>query len=121
MNQRNPYQGPERRVHRVYVTRNTEYHVRRGVCIAVRQRKQPDWEANHGALRMRLEGHVEMGTLLPLPGPPKLGTRLYFVSEESDVLTSPIVAILRPPKKVVEDYPADSRRKAHSPSQPDAS
>lgn len=30
--------GPERRIRKVYVTRNTEYHLRRDLCIAVRRR-----------------------------------------------------------------------------------
>ena len=33
------YRGPERRRHRVFVTRNTEYHFRDGFCIAVRDRR----------------------------------------------------------------------------------
>ena len=36
----NPYPGQERRrEHRVYVTRNTEYHFRAQTCVAVRDRK----------------------------------------------------------------------------------
>ena len=34
-----PLPEQERRIHKVYVTRNTEYHVRRNVCIAVLDRK----------------------------------------------------------------------------------
>jgi hypothetical protein len=106
MIQRKRYEGPERRIHFVYVTRNTEYHVRRGVCVAVKQRTAPSFVGEHGALSMRLDGHIKVGTLLPLPGPPKLGTRMYFANEEGDIITSPVVAIIRPPKKVVETYPS---------------
>lgn len=105
MIQRKKYEGPERRVHFVYVTRNTEYHVRRGVCVAVKQRTAQDFVGQHGALRMRLDGHIKMGTLLPMPGPPKLGTRLYFANDEGDIITSPVVAIVRPARKIVEAYP----------------
>jgi hypothetical protein len=107
MIQRNKYDGPERRVHHVYVTRNTEYHVRRGVCVAVKQRNQREFMQDHGALRMHLDGHVKVGTLLPLPGEPKIGMRIYFATEESDILTSPVIAIIRPPKTVVAAYPPE--------------
>ena len=36
------YRGTERRRHRVYMTRNTEYHFRDGVCVAVRDRRTGD-------------------------------------------------------------------------------
>ncbi|MCU0689799.1 MAG: hypothetical protein MUF54_00220 [Polyangiaceae bacterium] len=104
---RNPYSGPERRIHKVYVTRNTEYHVRKDVCVAVKPRQSKEWVAGQGALRMHLEGHVKQGTLLPIPGPPALGYRMYFASGDNDVLTSPVIAIIRPPKDVVSEYPPD--------------
>jgi len=107
MANRKKYSGPERRIHKIYVTRNTEYHVRQGVCVAVKPRDGKQWEAGHGAVKMKLEGHVKQGTLLPMPGPPKLGFRMYFARGDEDVLTSPVVAIVRPPKKVVQEYPPD--------------
>jgi len=107
MIQRARYEGPERRVHHVYVTRNTEYHVRKGVCVAVKQRSQAGFLPEYGALHMRLDGHVKVGTYLPLAGAPKLGTRLYFANDEGDILTSPVVAIVRPSKAVVATYPTD--------------
>lgn len=104
----NAYQGPERRIHKVYVTRHTEYHVRRGVCIAVRDRKQGSpFVTTHHALKMRLEGHIKPGTMLPEPGPPPLGFRIYFADRNDDVVTSPVVAVLRPPKTVVAQYPPE--------------
>ena len=108
MQQRKTYSGPDRRIHRVFVTRNTEYHVRRDVCVAVKQRQQGTWIDEHGAVSMRLEGHVKQGTLLPIPGPPGLGFRMYFADGDSDVLTSPVIAIVRPLKKVVDEYPSES-------------
>ncbi|PKN39943.1 MAG: hypothetical protein CVU63_13455 [Deltaproteobacteria bacterium HGW-Deltaproteobacteria-20] len=107
MANRTNYAGPERRIHKVYVTRNTEYHVRGGVCVAVKPRQDAGWTAEHGAVKMKLEGHVKLGTLLPMPGPPKIGFRMYFARGEEDILTSPVVAIVRPPKKIVEQYPHD--------------
>jgi hypothetical protein len=107
MNKTNPYSGPERRIHKLYVTRNTEYHVRKGVCVAVRPRRSEAWFTHHHAIRKHLDGVVQFGSLVPIPGPPALGQRLYFAEGEEDVLTSSVVAILRPPKKVVAQYPAD--------------
>jgi hypothetical protein len=106
MIQRKRYEGQERRVHKVYVTNNTEYHVREGVCVAVKQRaNKENFLEKHSALKMKLEGHVKIGTLFPLPGPPKLGFRIYFANDAGDILTSPVVAIVRPPKAVVAKYP----------------
>ena len=52
MKQSKAYDGPERRIHKVYVTRNTEYHVRAGLCVAVRPRKG-EWVTDHHALSMK--------------------------------------------------------------------
>ncbi len=102
---RTKYAGPERRIHKIYVTRNTEYHVRAGECVAVKPRQAKEWISDHGAIKMKLEGHVKVGTLLPMPGTPKIGFRMYFARGEEDILTSPVVAIVRPPKQVVQQYP----------------
>jgi len=107
MADRTKYNGPERRVHKIYVTRNTEYHVRRDVCVAVKTRGASEWVTTHHALNMDLLGHVQVGAMLPMPGPPKIGYRIYFTHETDDVLTSPVVAIVRPPKKTVAQYPKD--------------
>jgi hypothetical protein len=37
------YLGKERRIHRIFVTRNSEYHVRRNVCVGVRDRRSGEW------------------------------------------------------------------------------
>lgn len=105
---RKNYIGTERRVHHVFVTRNTEYHVRHGVCVGVKARNSTDWLSEHGALQMRVEGHVKVGTLLPVPGGPKLGCRIYFADHDNDILTSPVIAVIRPAKGVVDQYPQDT-------------
>ena len=107
MAERTKYNGPERRVHKIYVTRNTEYHVRRGVCVAVKPRQESEWMTSHHALNMKVEGHVQVGALLPIPGVPKIGYRIYFAVENEDVLTSPVVAIIRPAQKIVAQYPTE--------------
>jgi len=91
----------------VYVTRNTEYHMRRDVCVAVKSRTPGIRGDGHSALNMRLEGHIQEGRMLPMPGPPKLGFRMYLARGNHDVFTSPVVEILRPSKKVVAQYPVE--------------
>ena len=95
----------ERRQHRVFVTRHTEYHLRAGHVVAVRTCGSRAWLSAHDALGMRLEGFVAPGTLVPRLGVPTLGQRLYLARGEDDVVTSPLVAIDRPPKAVVGEYP----------------
>ena len=99
------YEGDERRKHKVYVTKNTEYHLRAGTVVGVRPRGSKDWFSTHEALSMRLEGFLPSGTYLPQPGAPKPGMRAYFAAKDNDVVTSPVVAIVRPPKSTVSEYP----------------
>ena len=42
------YEGSDRRVHQVFVTRNTEYHVRAELCVAVRDRGLGRWRRRSG-------------------------------------------------------------------------
>jgi hypothetical protein len=66
------YEGSERRVHHVFVTRNTEYHVRAEVCVAVRDRTNDRWRDDHPAVGRRLAGalkHVHGGIIPTLERP----------------------------------------------------
>ena len=65
-----------------------------------------DWNTEHEAVAMTVEGHVKVGALLPMPGPPKIGYRIYFAEDNNDGLTSPLVAIARPHKTTVAQYPS---------------
>ncbi len=99
--------GPERRRHRVYVTRNTEYHFRDGFCVAVRDRRTGRFLESHLALRRRIHGGLRFylnGAILPNPGDPEPGEALYFESNGRDLVTSPLVSVERPPKDVVKEY-----------------
>ncbi len=100
------YAGEDRRRHKVFITRNTEYHVRSGVVVGVRARGSRDWMRCHKALTMRVEGHVEPEAMVPHMGPPKPGQRLFLATEDNDVVTSAIVAIVRPPRSLVNEYPS---------------
>jgi hypothetical protein len=107
------YQGPERRRHTVFVTRNTEYHLRDGVCVAVRDRVSKRWAEGHMALKLRMEGAVRMhsnGALIPIFSPPDAGDALFFSyrtseGEDRQLVTSRIEAVDRPRKADVNSYP----------------
>ncbi len=103
------YRGPERRRHRVFVTRNTEYHFRDGVCVAVRDRRTGGFLQGHLALSRPLHGGIrffENGAISPNPGEPRPGESLYFASEERDLVTSPLERIERPSKELARAYSA---------------
>jgi hypothetical protein len=107
------YKGPERRRHRVYVTRNTEYHFRDGFCVAVRDRRTGEFLQGHLALHRRVQGGLKFfdnGGIAPNAGDPQPGESLYFASDGRDLVTSPLEGVERPHRAVVSGYP--SRRKA---------
>jgi hypothetical protein len=102
------YGGRERRRHRVYVTRNTEYHFRDGFCVAVRDRHTGEFLHGHLALQRRIEGGLKFfvnGAIAPNPGDPIPGESLFFSSGGRDLVTSPLEAVERPAKEIVEAYP----------------
>jgi len=101
-----PFAGFERRQHAVFVTRNSEYHVRRGRVVAVRRRGESRWSAHHAALRMRLDGHVGPQGNAPAPGAPVLGERLFLVGDHDSMVTSSVVALERPTRETVSEYPS---------------
>jgi hypothetical protein len=99
----------ERRRHRVYVTRNTEYHFRDDVCVAVRDRQGHRWLLTHKALDRQLTGSVRFGTngdAYPSLDEPDIGDALFFGMGGPDVVTSVVATIERPAKDVVSNYPA---------------
>jgi hypothetical protein len=113
------FAGHERRRHKVYVTRNTEYHLRDGVCVAVRDRSSQRWSEGHLALRRRVEGAVRAhanGALIPILSSPSSGDALFFTyetpgGEKRQLVTSRIEEIDRPQKAVVQSYPSLFRKK----------
>ncbi len=91
-----PYNGPERRIHAVISTRNREYHVRAGICIAVRDKKSGVWISSHEVIGMKLE---EKDPLTHYVGKP-----LHFISDVARVQTTRIEGLFRPGKSVVDVY-----------------
>ena len=91
-----PYDGANRRVHTCFVTRHREYHIRSGVCVAVRDRGTSAWISGHSALGMRL--------MAAIPGIGFLGHPLEFVAGTAHVRTSEVTDILRPNRNEVDVY-----------------
>ncbi len=108
------YEGSERRIHKVYVTRNTEYHVRSGVCVAVRDRHSGGFHTAHIALSLKMEGAVHIysnGGVIPHASEPEPGDSIYFSykrpdGEDRQIVTSRLLSVERPAKKVVSSYPS---------------
>ncbi|MEL6338772.1 MAG: hypothetical protein AAFQ65_02625 [Myxococcota bacterium] len=100
------YPGPERRIHRVFVTHNSEYHTRQGVCVAVRRLSAEDLTREHPAVGGSVLGGIgydeERGYLAHF-GIPDEGEKICF---SNDVITSPILAVQRPSRDVVAGYSA---------------
>jgi hypothetical protein len=100
----------DRRRHRVYVTRNTEYHTRDNRCVAVRDRHSGLWLWEHNALWSRVLGGIAFsnGGVRPCPGVPDVGQSLYLHPKEGaeDIITSTLVGVSRPERDVVAYYPA---------------
>jgi hypothetical protein len=102
------YRGPERRRHRIFVTRNTEYHFRDDVCVAVRDRRTGSFLQGHLALCRPLHGGIRFfpnGAMSPNPGEPRPGESLYFANDERDLVTSPLERVERPSKELARAYP----------------
>jgi hypothetical protein len=109
------YEGAERRRHTVLITRNSEYHCRDGVCIAVRDCRTGRVALGHHAIGLRLSGAIgydadgDVDHVSP-PGDLHPGEHLCFsargMGREEEVITSPLIAIERPPRHVVARYEA---------------
>lgn len=101
-------QSGERRRNQMFVTRNTEYHLRDGVCIAVRDRRTDCWLDGHLALGRSLSGGVRVlsnGSAVSVPSAPQVGEALYFSSGGRELITSVLCSVERPAKELVDCYP----------------
>jgi hypothetical protein len=105
---KHPYPAHERRQHRMYVTRNTEYHFRGQTCVAVRDRKTGHFLHSHLAVQRTLSGGVKYqanGSAIPSCAPPQVGEALYFGEDGRELVTSLCSSIERPERRVVAAYP----------------
>ena len=100
----------DRRRRKVFVTLNSEYFCRDGICIAVRDRHTGAFVPQHHAIGKRFTGgfsrNAEGGfASVEPPDSTRPGLQLCFSSGdgdlEHDVLTSQVLAIERPAKALV--------------------
>lgn len=101
--------GVERRRHSMFTTRNTEYHFRDGLCVAVRDRRSGEWVTSHAALHRTVSGSLTFfpnGAIKPRIGDPCVGECLFFATGGRDLVTSPLLEVSRPPKVAVTAYPS---------------
>jgi|SRR5689334_22835589 hypothetical protein len=102
------YEGPERRIHKVFVTRNTEYFVRERRCVAVRDRSTGAWVRDHFAVSRAIMGtirYLDGGELSAGAGLPKIGESMYFEEPGRDLVTSAVVAVERPARELFLQLP----------------
>ena len=106
------YEGQNRRRHRIIVTRNTEYHLRDNVVIAVRDRGSKRWAEGHLAVNLKVEGGVRIydnGAAIPSLDEPREGDAMYFsyandLGQTRQLITSKIEKVERTPKRDVLTY-----------------
>ncbi len=97
----------ERRQHKMFVTRNTEYHFRGPLCVGVRDRRTGSWLSSHLAQGRQLSGAVRFhqnGAAVPVAGEPEVGEALYFGEGGRDLVTSALCAVERPGKAALVHY-----------------
>lgn len=99
------YRGPERRLHRIMVTRNSEYHLRGSTCVAVSDPDTHAWRDSHRAIGCQLVGGIAFlpgGGCNVSSGSADVGQQLCF---SNDLMTTLVTNVVRPPRDVVESYP----------------
>ena len=94
----------ERRRHRVFYTRHTEYHLRGDECVGVRDRGSGRWLGEHAALRLRA---LRLPTVAESAA--WIGQRIQFWGRGTDVLTSPVLEVGRPPREEIVAYVSQAR------------
>lgn len=109
------HQGAERRRRIVYFTRNTEYHLKDGVCVAIRDRRSQALHAARAPLEFKLEGGAKVysnGATLVDAALPSVGDAICFVGageggQVKHVVTSRVEKIERPSKADLTLYPPE--------------
>jgi hypothetical protein len=105
------YAGLERRIHKVFVTRNSEYHVRQKTCVGVRDRESGEWLRTHFAVARPVVGSIkffESGAMSATPGLPGVGESMYFEDLGRDLVTSSVIAVERPSPELLAEYAAQA-------------
>ena len=94
----------ERRQHKRFITRNTEYHLRETQCVGVRCRRSGAWIEDHLALGQRLSGGLSRTPHGYAPAPPGPGASLWFDAGGLDIITSTVETEARPEREAVWHY-----------------
>jgi hypothetical protein len=81
--------------YRVYFTRNSEYHLRNHVCVAVRDRRTGQWFEEHPALSRPLAAALRFADQFATLHTPNLGESLDFAQDHDGepLRTSPVLSI----------------------------
>jgi hypothetical protein len=79
--------------YRIFLTRNSEYHVEKFVCVGVRDRRTGTWVENHPALKRALLSTVAANGNLQAISTPCLGERLEFDCDGASLRTSVVLDI----------------------------
>lgn len=83
----------------MFVTKNTEYHLRLDEVVGVRDIETGQWKRHHAALRMHAIQIPPMGH-----DHSWVGKRLQFWGNDTDVVTSPVVEVARPARECLPRY-----------------
>lgn len=79
--------------YQVFLTRNSEYHLQRHVCVGVRDRRTGSWVEGHPALQRALTSTVRTAGELAVLQRPQLGESLEFDLDGAPLRTSPVLNI----------------------------
>lgn len=91
----------ERRRHVVYVTTRLEYHVREGVCVAVRERGATEFLRGHLAVGAAVEGAVS--STASSGASPAVGDAVRFGGARA-LVTPTVRDVVRPSKETTLRY-----------------
>jgi hypothetical protein len=108
----------DRRRHKMFVTRNSEYHMRDDICVGVRNTREDRWLDRSRLLSARLMGAVDSFSTLSSSActEPAIGKYLLFICENGElIVTTRLEAIDRPPMDAVQYYlPSEADREDSS-------
>ena len=97
----------DRRRHKMFVTENTEYHLKENICVGIRSLRSGEWITKAKALNARLIGGIRSIVEVKLAAPsfPQIGESLLFMTDDGeDVVTTKLMDIRRPPREALEFY-----------------
>ena len=80
--------------YRVFLTKNSEYHVRSGICLSVRDRRTGAWFAEHEAIGLPLSDvYADGRDDVRVAAMPVVGEPLSFQLQDRIFETSPVLSV----------------------------